>query len=215
MVTRRFAATVATLVAALFLVPDGALARAGGFGGRGFAGHGVSGFHAGSFRHAPVLRRGGLGRLGAFARRPYRRFGLDQWPWIYPGGVFYGVDGVPGDDLAAGDTGSRAMPFALYRPSCRLQTQTLVVTAERGGTREITITRCRLPLGLAAWPDQGRLRAIASGDEPAEGFGPAAEAVAGEASGDPGHVEGRACRIQTLNVASENGGERTITVHRC
>lgn len=216
MVTRSFAA-IGALAAALVLVSDDALARSGGVGAGAFAAHGFSGFGAKSFRHAPVLRRGGSFRhLNAFARRPLWRFGLYQWPWIFPSDAFYGADGLPGDDPSAADTGLSPMPLALYRPSCRLQTQSVVVATADGGERRIAITRCLVPLGLAAQgSDEGRLRAIAGEAETGGTGSPLAAAVSGEAPADSGRLDGRTCRVQTVIVASEDGGERTITVHRC
>jgi len=200
MVLRRLAATIGLLVIAFLVAPDGARARAGGFGAHGFSAHGR--FGGGVHRHASTLRHRALHRLQArrHARGPY------LWPFGY--GHVDPAYGVSDDDIAAGNIDPRLLALTLNRPSCRLQTQSVMVASGFGGERRIAITRCLLPIGMPRLPNAPTLRAFASEDEP-EVTGSLAAAT-GEAPAD-----GRACRIETRSVPAEDGGRRTVAIHRC
>jgi hypothetical protein len=200
MVTRRFAVAIGVLAGALLLAAYGAQARVGGFGGHGFAAHGHVGH--GIRPHAFALRHRALHRL--HARRHER--GLDLWPWGY--GSFDPVYGVSDDDIAARNIDPRLLALMLNRPSCRLQTQSLTVATDFGSERRVAITRCLLPIGMPALPSGPTLKVFASEGEP-EVTG----SLAAAAEGPP--ADGRVCRIETRNVPAEDGGRRTITIHRC
>ena len=206
MVARGLAAAIAMLAALLVCAPDGARAR-GGFGGHGFSVHGFSGAHAWP-RHRAVTRHARFNRFDAFDHRHRRWLGFANWPWLSP--AYVGGD----DDVAPYGVAPGLPPFALYRPACRLETQTLTIARDGGGTREVTITRCLLPLGPVAAPDDARQQSLAS----AGGGDAANDRLAGLADGasaQAGPADSRACRVETRIVAAEGGGERTIRIHRC
>lgn len=137
-IMRSLVVALAMGITFLALPTDRAKARGAGFGGG--AGHFAHGF---SFAHS----RGRFGRARASywwwsSRSPY-------WWWSYgwwPG--YAGYVSLP--PYAAADFGAYAPPAFVYvppdvvlAPSCVRRQETVTVASEGGGTRQISVTRCR------------------------------------------------------------------------
>lgn len=188
MMSRTTAATIAAAIATVLLAPGLAGAR----GGSGSA-HGFARFGAHAFVHHGAVRRA----HGVSARHDARqghRFDRSYWPAVIGDGLMYAADDM------VDDTDSRPGRLAIYRPACRLRAEVRLVAAESGGEREIVITRCIVPLGLAAAPPP-----------------PAGAAENGEPASEPPAAleDRRTCRVRTSVVVAEDGGERTVSVRRC
>lgn len=216
------AVAIGGIIAIALLAPDSACARGGGRGGGRPAAHA---FHpSGGF---PAFKR--FHRSNDLAAR-YRRFHRFRYPYWWPnGGLLYGAYYDPlgaappydplsdGVDLAPPWPVSRDVPFVIYRPSCRLQTQTRVVPSEAGGERQITITRCMSGLNPSTLGlDNASYRRLAGPvGVPTElsddGEGAASTDQAIETDG----ITRRSCQEQTRLVPSHDGGDRTIIIRRC
>jgi len=124
------AAITAIVAGLVFAVPvnDAARARGAGFGGGGA--HFSHGF---SFAH----QRGGFGRF----RQPYWWSRYGWWPG------YGGYIDVPPYEAAGYGYAPPAFvyvtPNAEVAPSCVRSQETVTVASESGGTRQVSVTRCR------------------------------------------------------------------------
>jgi hypothetical protein len=148
---------------------------------------------------------------------------LPDGDWLY--GAYYDTTGSAapsGPTVGDGNPANlppaqRDVQFMIYRPSCRLQTQTSVVPADGGGKRDIEITRCISELPpAAARPENGPSRQSAGADAPDRRLQTsAAGSTSADETDEGSRVTKRICQVDAQHVRSEDGGERTITIRRC
>jgi hypothetical protein len=229
------AAAIAAVTVAGFVASDHAGARSGG-GGGGHAG-------AGGFNRSGVAQFGarrffssGAG-FNSFHRRfaaaralsANRRFFRSPFTLALPdGGLLYGTY----DDMF-GFTGSYApygagmeaanpsgeptfLQAAIYRPPCRMQTQTRAVPSQDGGSRDVTITRCVRPaIPPLARPDWDSGSYVADRNRPDVETSDFTASTVMAGLREPNFVRAGGCRSETRTVPAEGGGERHVTITRC
>jgi hypothetical protein len=187
--------------------------------GKAFAGPSRATAHSasmGAFHHSRLSAK--HFRAARFGRWRHRNFGNAPYPVLWPDDCFIydacdaGSNAPP--TVPADWTGSLAHAPAtnLAVPDCRWIPQTHDVPAERGGQRQVTITRCMPTPPLSEFgSDAAPSRSILDNGESDVTAGIGARAV------EPGDSSNRrqGCREQTWTVPSEAGGRRTVVVSRC
>jgi hypothetical protein len=196
---RIIAVAIGAAITIVLLATGLAGARGGSLGGGFGAGHGFTHFGARSFAHPMTARH----PYDVFAHNHAARlvrFGRWRRPAVFADDLLDQTD----DDLT-GEPGWIPEPIVIYRPACRLHAQVRAVATEDGGEREVVITRCLSALDFASpWPQDAapgrsaQTRTFEQAPEPSPTARPDRDAC-----------------VRTVVVASEDGGERTVSVHRC
>ncbi len=229
------AAVTATVAVAVLFAYGSASARSGGAGGGHPGAFGFSGPHVPHFGVRGTFRSSGarfLNRHAVRDRAPAARHGFFRLPFelaLPYGGLLYGsYDDMSGLTVPYGPYGAgmdvnssvdlAVLQAAIYRPACRLQTQTRGVPLWDGGTREITITRCVHPavppLARPSGWDSGLYAAAGNRTDDAA-FDITSPTTVAARPREPDSVSAGGCRIEARSVPAEGGGDRKITITRC